>query len=146
MRANATTTAEVNATLEQYRSAYVERDIDRLMAAFAPDEDTTILGTGVDELLVGYATIRTALQRDWLQSDEITWEWQTPVVSSAGPVAWALTDATVEVRMGSIRVTMPTRITAVLELRGDRWLITQMHLSAPAAGQTVGESFPPPTD
>ncbi len=145
MRADATTTAAVIATLEQYRTSYIDRDLDRLMATFAPDQDTILLGTGADELLVGYDTIQAAMPRDWHQSDAIVWEWQTPMVGAAGSIAWAFIDSAVDARMGSIRVRLPTRITAVLELRGGQWLITQMHLSVPATGQTEGESFPPPT-
>jgi hypothetical protein len=39
-------------------------------------------------------------------------------------------------------VTLPARITFVLEKRGEEWLIVQAHFSFPAAGQAEGESFP----
>ncbi|SRR5579875_4025331 len=147
MFADETTTAEVRATLlDRYLKGYVQRDLDLLMSSFAPEADSTILGTGDDERMVGYETIRNRIQRDWRQSDEIQWEWEPPVVASAGPVAWTLSETQFSARMGSIRVSFKTRVTAVLELRGDRWLIRQMHLSIPSSGQTEGESFPPPLE
>jgi len=38
-------------------------------------------------------------------------------------------------------ITMPTRITFVLEKHGKEWVILQAHLSFTAAGQAEGESF-----
>lgn len=66
------------------------------------------------------------------------------MASAAGSVAWIRTQGEVYARMGSIRIYLPTRVTAVLELRDGGWLIQQLHLSVPAQGQTEGESFPPP--
>ena len=39
-------------------------------------------------------------------------------------------------------MSLPARLTAVFEKRGDRWLIVQSHFSFPAAGQAEGVSFP----
>jgi hypothetical protein len=39
-------------------------------------------------------------------------------------------------------MTLPARITFVLEQRGGQWLIVQGHFSFPATGQAEGEAFP----
>jgi ketosteroid isomerase-like protein len=39
-------------------------------------------------------------------------------------------------------MTIPARITWVLEKREDKWLIVQSHFSVPFGEQTAGESFP----
>lgn len=49
---------------------------------------------------------------------------------------------TFEVKAEGQEMTLPGRLTAVLEQRGDQWLIVQSHFSLPAPGQE-GESFPP---
>lgn len=144
MLADATTTEEVLDVLNTYRTAYTRRDMPALLATFAPDADLVILGTGQDERTVGWDTLQAQFQRDFDQVDTLEWDWGWHTISSAGPVAWVLFDTQIHARMGSIRVDSPTRVSAVLELRGDRWLIMQMHLSFPAVGQDIGESFPPP--
>ncbi len=143
MRADENTAAEVSETLEAYRLAWERRDLEGMVATLAPDADMTIIGTGGDERIVGLEDLRKQTERDWRQSDEATWQWQVRDISSAGPVAWTLIDGEIQARFASIRTAFPVRITTVLELRGDRWLIMQMHLSVPAAGQDVGESYPP---
>jgi hypothetical protein len=137
--------AAIQTTLDRYLTGYTQRNMALLLSAFAPDPDVTIWGTGKDELIVGRAAIQREIERDWSQSDEIHWEWEPIAASVAGNVAWIRTQGEIYARMGSIRIYMPTRITAVLELRDGTWLIQQMHLSVPAQGQTEGESFPPPT-
>lgn len=144
MLADEATTAEVLDAIRCYRDAYARRDAAALQAVCAPDADLVILGTGQDELAVGWPAAFVQFQRDWDQVDTIDWEWGWTSVSAAGPVAWALCETHIHARMGSIRVDAPTRLSAVLELRGDRWLIMQLHVSIPAAGQDSGESFPPP--
>lgn len=144
MLADATTTAEIMGVIHRYREAYARRDAAGVQAVCAPDADLVILGTGQDERAVGWQAAQAQFQRDWNQADTVEWEWGWHSVSSAGPVAWVLCETQMHARMGSIRVDAPTRLSAVLELRGDRWLIMHLHLSIPASGQDAGESFPPP--
>ena len=63
------------------------------------------------------------------------------VVSEAGPVAWVAGRATVQARIDGQDLTLTGRFTAVLEQRGDRWLLMQTHFSLPAAEQAEGRSF-----
>jgi ketosteroid isomerase-like protein len=56
-------------------------------------------------------------------------------------VAWAAGRATGQARVEGQDVTMTGRFTAVLEQRGDRWLLVQTHFSLPAAEQAEGRSF-----
>lgn len=62
-------------------------------------------------------------------------------ISAAGPVAWAAA-ASFELTIGDQAMSLPARITYVLEKRGEQWLMVQAHFSLPAAGQEEGELFP----
>jgi len=65
------------------------------------------------------------------------------MISAAGKVAWITADIVFHARAGGGQeINFPSRLTAVLEQRGKRWLIALWHVSAPAAGQKEGESFP----
>jgi predicted ester cyclase len=51
-------------------------------------------------------------------------------------------DVTVHVRVEGQEMHLPARITAVLEQRGETWLILQLHGSLPAAEQEEGQAWP----
>src|SRR5260370_15888085 len=57
MKADAQTEAALMATLEQFKQAYEQRDMEHLLALFAPDPDVILIGTGADEKCVGLAEI-----------------------------------------------------------------------------------------
>jgi ketosteroid isomerase-like protein len=142
MKADAQTEAALMATLEQFKQAYEQRDIERLMALFAPDPDVVTIGTGADEKRVGLVEIQMQAERDWAQSEATSLEWGWSSISAAGSVAWLAADAVVSTKVGEQEMHLPLRVTAVLEHRGGRWLWVQMHASIPAPEQTEGESFP----
>ncbi len=112
------------------------------MAVFAADNDVTIYGTGVDEKRIGTAEIRAQVSRDWNQTEALAMRFGAVAVSSAGNVAWANTDGTLEIGAGGAAMHLPVRATFVLERRSGAWLIVQAHFSTPAAGQDAGASVP----
>ena len=64
-------------------------------------------------------------------------------VSAAGDVTWVAADMAFKLKVEGQELVFPGRLTAVLEKRGDQWLIVQSHFSLPAAGQEEGEAVPP---
>jgi ketosteroid isomerase-like protein len=142
VKADAHTEAAVLATLEQFKRAYEQRDMGRLLALFAADADVVLFGTGADEKRIGLTEIQAQAERDWAQSEAFTLEWGWSSVSAAGPVAWVAADVAGHVRMDGQEVQLPLRLTAILEHRGASWLWMQAHVSLPAAEQATGESFP----
>jgi ketosteroid isomerase-like protein len=142
MKADAQTEAAVLATLEQFKQAYEQRDVERLLALFAPDADVVLFGTGADEKRLGMAEIRAQAERDWAQAEAFILEWGWSSVSAAGSVAWVAADVVGHVTMGGQQVHLPLRLSAVLERRGASWLWMQAHASLPASEQAEGESFP----
>lgn len=142
MKADAMTETALKAVLDKVAEAYVQRDLALLLSAFAPDPDVVMYGTGADEKRIGLAEIQAQAERDWSQTESaaVTYEWSS--ISAAGSVAWAATDASFNLKADGQEMTLPARLTFVLEKRGEQWLIVQGHFSFPAAGQTEGESFP----
>jgi ketosteroid isomerase-like protein len=142
MQADSQTASAVKAVLDKIAQAYASRDLDLLRSTVASDADVIMYGTGADEKRVGLAEIELQAQRDWSQteSSEVRYGWMS--ISAAGNVAWAATDATFELTAGAEALSLPARITFVLERRGDRWLMVQSHFSFAATDQAEGESFP----
>jgi uncharacterized protein (TIGR02246 family) len=142
MKADSKTEAEVRAVLTRLTDSYEKRDVEGLMACFAPDPEAVMYGTGADEKRVGPAEIRMQAQRDWDQTEAISMTFNGTSISAAGPVAWAAADGVFRIRAGGQAFAMPARGTFVLEKRDGRWLIVHSHFSTPAAGQAAGDSIP----
>ena len=113
-----------------------------LRAAFAPDPDVVMYGTGADEKRVGLAQIQAQAERDWSQAEAAAVTYESIAVSAAGAVAWAAADAAFRLKAAGQEMTLPARITFVLEKREAQWLVVHAHFSVPAAGQAEGESYP----
>src|SRR5215831_15734695 len=113
MKADAKTEAAVKAVLDKVAAGYARRDMALLRTAFAPDPDVLMYGTGADEKRLGLAEIQVQAERDWSQTEtaSLTYKWIS--VSAAGSVAWAATDAVLEVKAGGQSMTLPLRITFV---------------------------------
>jgi ketosteroid isomerase-like protein len=142
MRADADTEASVIAVMRNFMEAYAKRDMGALMELYAPDPDVVVIGTGADEKRIGTDEIKAQAERDWSQSEAMTFELEWYTVSAAGPVAWIAADCIVHATIGEKDNSFILRFTAVLEKRGDRWYIMQSHGSAPMSDQSEGKSFP----
>ena len=142
MKADPRTEAEVASLLSRMVDIVRAGDVDAAVAFFADDPDVFLQGTGLDEARTGRAAIREQIERDFTQSDALSWTMLPQSVSSAGSVAWTAGDVVVHVTIGGRTVDIPHRLTTVLERRGGQWLVLQMHLSVANQAQTVGQSFP----
>jgi uncharacterized protein (TIGR02246 family) len=141
MRADPKTEAEVVNIVKQGLEAFTKRDLDAVLAFFAPDPDVIVIGTGGDEKGVGLGEIRKILGRAFAQFEEASFKFGWHSVSAADSVALLAADVTLYVKTGDRQITEQIRLTVVLEQRGGRWLIIQWHDSLPAAGQKEGQAF-----
>ena len=142
MKADAKTEAAVKAVLNKVAEGYTRRDMTLLRPSFAPDPDVVMYGTGADEKRLGLVEIQVQAERDWFQTETASLSYRRTSISAAGSVAWAAADAVLDVKASGQKMTLPLRITFVLEKRGDQWLIVHAHFSLPAASQAEGASFP----
>jgi len=141
MRADPRTEAAVVNVVKQSLEAFTKRDLDAVLAFFAPDPDVIVIGTGGDEKGVGLVEIRKILERAFAQFEEASFKFGWHSVSAAGSVVMLAADVTLYVKTSDRQITEQVRLTVVLEQRGDRWLIIQWHDSLPAAGQKDGQAF-----
>jgi len=142
MKANTKTEVEVMAVINQFIESFQKQDLDGNLALYASDDDVVTIGTGADEKCVGLAEIKAEGERAFAQSEmrSIQLSWYS--VSAAGAVAWVASEGIIQAKVGGQEISFPIRLTFVLERRGERWLIVQLHGSLPAAGQNKGESWP----
>ena len=142
MKADTKTESAVLAVLNKFLETYEKRDIEGLMALFAPDDDQIMFGTGIDEKRLGRDQIRFQAERDWSQTEALAFSFNWHQVSAAGSVAWVAAEGSGQGMVGGQKIEFPLRMTGVLEQRGDDWLLVQSHVSLPAPGQEQGDSVP----
>jgi ketosteroid isomerase-like protein len=142
MKADKKTETEVMAVINQFLETYTGHDVEGTLSLLAPDPDTLLIGTGVDEKIVGIQQARAQIKRDFEQSGDISVKLGPAAVSAAGPVAWMAADSSWQVKTGGHEMNYNFRWTMVLEKRQGKWLIVQSHLSAPESSQAAGQSFP----
>lgn len=142
MKADAKTEAAVLAVLNKFVESYQKRDIDGLMALLAPNDDLFLYGTGIDEKRIGREQFKFQAERDWSQTEALAFNLTWHRISAAGPVAWVAADGVGQGRVGGQEIQFPLRMTAVLEQRGNEWLLVQSHVSLPAPSQEEGDSVP----
>jgi ketosteroid isomerase-like protein len=142
MKADPETEAVVMNVVKQWFEAFARRDIKGVLAFAAPDPGLVVIGTGGDEKCIGPAELKTVAERAFAQSEDASVQIGWYSVSTAGSVAWVAADVIFQVTTKGQEIRLTLRETAVLERRGDRWLIVQSHDSLPAAGQKEGEAWP----
>ncbi len=144
MKADVETEKAVLEALLGSWDAYAVQDLDKVLSYYAPDPDLVAIGTSVGEKYIGRQAIGEGLTKDFAQSQgsllRITWS----SISSSGNVAWVAADCEAEVMSRCGVLLVPGRLTAVLEKRGEKWLIMQTHFSVGVGGQPRGDSFPFP--
>jgi SnoaL-like protein len=129
MLAGAEVREEVLLALGELRAAVSERRIEGVMALFAPDADTTLIGSSEGEVARGPIELRATLEELFASPSTFSWAWDDVHISSAGGVAWLSLDGMLVVDGTPDR---PYRITGVLEQRSGRWLWTLFHGSEPS--------------
>jgi hypothetical protein len=105
MRADPTTEAAVVNVVKQGLEAFTKRDLDAVLAFFAPDPDVIVIGTGGDEKGVGLAEIRNILGRAIAQFAEASSKFGWHSVSASGSVAMLAADVTLHVKTSDRQIT-----------------------------------------
>jgi ketosteroid isomerase-like protein len=116
--------------LDRFCDAFAERDADAALSLFAPGTDPVVV-TSERPLLRGFDELERFL-RGYAEGDTVyRWEWGRRDAVVAGTVAWLLAEGTEISERGDGEDRHPYRMTMVLELRGGRWVLRQVHGSSP---------------
>jgi len=109
-----------------YEAACEQRDADAIVAAFAPDDDVTLMGSDEEERAVGREELR-ALAEAIASGPRFRFEWSEQQFHVEGDVAWVNAAGVLAVDDGRV----PYRVTGVFVRRDRRWLWHTHHGSAP---------------
>jgi len=120
--------AAISAVLKRFSEAYVARDADAALALFLPEEETVMIGSGEEEISLGFSEVKRVMLRQFAEWDALSFELKWGSALGRGPIAWV---ATVVSATDSRQRKSTGRFTAVLEQRHGRWLFVQTHFSFP---------------
>lgn len=131
--------AAVRQVLDRFCRGWEAGDADAVLACFAVDASTTVVGTDRDEYWRGYDAFAQPFRAMASAFSEARYDWASePTISAFGDVAWAdgIIDSVLVADGIHVRATM--RTTWTLRYLADGWRVVQAHFSvapdAPVAG------------
>lgn len=135
--------AETNAAkavVDDFWRAIETQDTGLLTQVVADDDEMLAFGTDAAERWLGSDSYISA-EAEMMQVfdvESLTRRDETLRIHRAGGVAWFSTVFDIAITVDSERADFEgLRTTGVIEKRGNRWVIVQMHTSVPVAGQQV---------
>jgi ketosteroid isomerase-like protein len=135
MKAEPDTKAEILNIMDRIFKAYSQKKLDELVSFFLPEPDVTLIGIGGGQKYVGLENIKSHLRETIDQSAQIiSTEFEDPIISEKGGIAWISTGVKVQFEAEGQPVNFYYRNTATYVKQNDKWLIAQMHNSAPLGG------------
>ena len=122
--------ADVVGVLERFCAGFANRDADAVMRVIAPDAAVTVV-TSEQPLLRGPEELRAFLDGYVDGPTTYSWEWHRHDIVLRDVVAWVLAEG-VETAAGEHGEDRhPYRMTMILELRDERWMLMHVHGSSP---------------
>jgi hypothetical protein len=95
------------------------------------DPDVCVFDTEPGQKSIWLNAIETLLTSDWARYEASSYKINWISISAAWVVAWIASEVHFKVKSKGRNIISPCYVTAVLEKRGDKWLIMQDHFSIP---------------
>lgn len=133
---------KIMATLEDYASAYCDKDIDSLMKVFIESDDISLIGTGRDELCGGREAVRRVFLRNFEEATAQQFEWHWSHVIVSGDCAVVAITLTIHLKYQDDDLKVPVRWTVALKKDQGRWCWLHRHASSAASSQDEGAAYP----
>ena len=126
----------VQSVLEAWITGVEQDDLGLISQVVAHDEDVMYIGSGTDERIMGWSTLKAALeaQAAALSDIHITASEVAIHPLGGGQAAWATSLWTFEARMGDQALSVPLRCTWIAEKREAGWVLVHFHKSVGMAG------------
>jgi ketosteroid isomerase-like protein len=132
--------ATVKALIDDFGRFWETEDMELFSKVFAHDDDMIVFGTDAAERWVGWEQFNESVQKQFesMENTQNTTRELDIKVHNSGEVAWVsfLMDVKGEA-MGEPFSLEGGRFTGVKEKRNGNWVIVQLHVSVPVAGQVI---------
>jgi ketosteroid isomerase-like protein len=126
--------AQVKDTLIQFYDAFSRGDASMLMDLISSERGVLTIGTDPQEWWDERNALRRAFEAQLKELGGATLVADKPQGYAEGSVGWASDRPTIRMPDGT---GVPTRVTAVAHLEGNRWKLVQTHISLGVANEEV---------
>lgn len=124
---------EVKTVLQKHDQALRDQNIDALMATFAIDPRTVVLGTGKGERYVGLQSIKEEYTERFKNYDPNTLvtncDWKTGGVDFAGTTAWVAATCPANDSLKNVKREYLLNVSAALRRDEHDWHFIMLHVS-----------------
>jgi hypothetical protein len=134
MKPEPDTETEIRNILNRVFETYSQGKLDEVISFFAPHPDVTYIGIGAGTKCVGLDNIKSFLRQAIDQNQRaqgFSSELKDPIISEHGGVAWISAGVKVQFKVEGEIVEIYFRNTTTFIKQNNKWLIAQMHNSAP---------------
>lgn len=132
MKADEATRNAINDILNKLAEALKNKDLEAFMKLFANEPNMLTIGLEEKELSVGNNGLKDRMKKTFEEADSISIKYGWTSIKANGDAAWVASNTTYKIKKkGKQEVTIPARMTGVLEKIEGNWLWTQHHLSTP---------------
>ena len=132
MKADETTRNAINSILNEMAEALQARDLEAYMSFFAKEPNMLTIGLEEKELSVGDHGLKERMKKTFEEAHSMFIKYGWTSIKANGDAAWVASNTTYTVKKkGKQEVSIPARMTGVLEKIGGNWLWTQLHFSTP---------------
>ena len=132
MKADEATRNEVTSVLNKLADALKTKDLEAFMKLFANEPNMLTIGLEEKELNVGNHGLKDRMKKTFEEAHSISLKYGWTSVKVNGDAAWVASNTTYTIKKkGKQEVTIPSRMTGVLEKIDGNWLWTQHHFSTP---------------
>jgi len=130
----------VKTVLDEWIHCFETEDMESVSKIIAPDDDLVVFGTDAAEHFIGWEPFKESLQNQFDAAENVDASIREEVVKvhKSGEAAWISCLLDMEVTsLGESFSLEGMRLTGVMEKRNGNWVIVQLHVSVPVAGQAV---------
>ncbi len=132
MKADEATRNAINGILNKMAEALQTKDLEAFMNLFAKEPNMLTIGLEEKELSIGDHGLKERMKKTFEEADSISIKYGWTSIKANGDAAWVASNTTYKIKKkGKQEVTIPARMTGVLEKVEGNWLWTQHHFSTP---------------
>ena len=147
MKADPQTEQEVLAAMDRLGQLYATGQTQQAIDLMVPDDDITVIESGLDEEYIGRDQILAGADRDFAGTEgdnPVHWRRRWVSTNQSGDVAWVSGENEVRANVQGRDMVFEARFTGVAERRDGEWRFHTLHFSLPHPDQEPGQSCPDP--
>jgi ketosteroid isomerase-like protein len=114
--------AAIRQSLDQLNLVLATKNLEKIMTVYDASDDISVIGSDSAEVFIGRERVKQFMEMIISMPFVFSFEFDHPVISCEGNIAWVFTDGNMVHTRSNGKVTkVPYRVTAVMVKRGNDW-------------------------